>query len=244
MSMQTRVLRPFFFSRCFSFPSSIFSIGFILLWIGHCSSTLKKMPPPREINSASVRFVPNIPGSWSNLVWTPTPCEMYRVSTALYSVDRTPLWSVLARFGVPQKMVSVIRQFHDDMRACVRLDDRLCSGWLTVEQSLRQGWVLAPLLSNIFFAVVINVVYTRFKTYKGIVDALVHLREKTGAGERGGATSGEPVLETSLWGTFYADDAGVVSQSPERLRKMMGGSWSCARRLASDIWPHRIGGQD
>ena len=26
----------------------------------------------------------------------------------------------------------------------------------------------------------------------------------------------------SLWGILYADDAGVVSQSPEQLRKMMG----------------------
>ena len=30
------------------------------------------------------------------------------------------------------------------------------------------------------------------------------------------------VLETSLWGMLYTDDAGVVSQSPEQLRKMMG----------------------
>ena len=31
-----------------------------------------------------------------------------------------------------------------------------------------------------------------------------------------------PVLVTLLWGMVYADDAGVVSQSPEQLRKMMG----------------------
>ena len=38
----------------------------------------------------------------------------------------------------------------------------------------------------------------------------------------GGATSEEPVLATSLGGMLQADDAGVVSQSPEQLRKMMG----------------------
>ena len=45
------------------------------------------------------------------------------------SVDRTCLWTVLARFGVPQNiyMISVIRQFHDGMRAYVRLDGRVCS---------------------------------------------------------------------------------------------------------------------
>ena len=36
------------------------------------------------------------------------------------------------------------------------------------------------------------------------------------------ATVVESVLATPLWGKLYADDAGVVSQSPEQLRKMMG----------------------
>ena len=41
-------------------------------------------------------------------------------------VDRSLLWRVLARFGVPRNIISVIRRFHDDMRACVRFDDRVC----------------------------------------------------------------------------------------------------------------------
>ena len=63
---------------------------------------------------------------------------------------------------------------------------------------------------------------THFKADKGIMDALVHLRKKRGAGGRGGATVGESSHATPLWGMLYADDAGVVSQSPKQLRKMMG----------------------
>ena len=43
-----------------------------------------------------------------------------------------------------------------------------------------------------------------------------------GRGGRGEVTAGELALATPLWGVLYADDAGVVSQSPEQLRKMMG----------------------
>ena len=143
------------------------------------------------------------------------------LAKAYDSVDRTLLWTVLARFGVPQNMISVIRQFHGGMRTCVRLDDRVCSMWFAVEQGLRQGCMLAPLLVDIFFAAVINVASTRFKADEGIMDALVHLRKKRGAGGRGEATAGESILATPLWGMLDADDAGVVSQSPEQLRKMM-----------------------
>ena len=144
------------------------------------------------------------------------------LTKAYDSVDRTLLWTVLARFGVPQIMISVIRRFHDGMRACVRLDDRVCSRWFAVEQGLRQGYVLTPLLFNNFFAVVPNLASTRFKADRGIMDALVHLRKKRGAGGWGRETIGESALATPLWGMLYADDAGVVSQSPEQLRKMMG----------------------
>ena len=54
------------------------------------------------------------------------------------------------------------------------------------------------------------------------MDALVHLRKKRGAGGRREATAGESVLATPLWGMLCADDAGVVSQLPEQLRKMIG----------------------
>ena len=141
------------------------------------------------------------------------------LTKAYDSVDRTLLWTVLARFSVPQNRISVIRQFHDGMR--VRLDDRVCSRWFAVERGLRQGYVLAPLLFNTFFAAVINVASTHFKADKGVMDSLVHLGKKRGAG--GGKQLPESQsFATPLGGMLYADDVGAVSQSPEQLRKMMG----------------------
>lgn len=109
---------------------------------------------------------------------------------AYISLPRTLVWKAIARFGVPQQMISVIRQFHDGMRAYTR-DDVECSGWFPVEHSLRQGCVLTPLLFNILFAAVINLALTRFEVDKDVMDTLVSLRKKTGAG--GGVANSQVV---------------------------------------------------
>ncbi|CAB1118861.1 unnamed protein product [Ectocarpus sp. CCAP 1310/34] len=84
------------------------------------------------------------------------------LNKAYDSVDREMLWKVLARAGIPAKLIEVIRQFHDGMRARVRMDDGELSDWFFVTQGVRQGCVLFPLLFNIFFAEVLEVVVIRF----------------------------------------------------------------------------------
>ena len=130
------------------------------------------------------------------------------------TVDRTLLWQVLTRIGVPPQMIAVIRQFYDGMRACVRPDDGVCSDLFEVEQGLRQGCVLSPLLFNIFFAAVLNVVLQRFSEEPAILAELVHLKEpSTSMGP-------EPAMDyvlRAVWGMLYADDACIVSRSPQGL---------------------------
>ena len=66
-----------------------------------------------------------------------------------------------------------------------------------MEEGLFQGCVLAPLLFNISFAVVINVASTPFKTDKGIMG--VHLRKKRGGGV-GGSNCRRVSLRDAAWG--------------------------------------------
>ena len=145
------------------------------------------------------------------------------------SVDRALLWDVLARFGVPHRMLAIIRQFHDGMRACVRLDDGECSDKFDVGQGLRQGCVLVPLLFNMFFTAVLRVAEKRVLADATITDNMVQLQRKekgekkgtsrTGKVDRRRDKEGEDVQR--LWGMLYADDAGIVSRSSEGLERMM-----------------------
>ena len=134
------------------------------------------------------------------------------------SVDRELLWVVPARFDVPEKTLTVIRQFHEGMRARVCTDDGEHSERLDVTQGLRQGCVLSPLLFNVFFTAAINAVLVRFSEDPDILRDLVHLEEDLG--EDGVKVEPLACVRRAVWGMLYADDAGIVSKSAEGLAKI------------------------
>ena len=126
-------------------------------------------------------------------------------------------------------MLAVIRQFHDGMKACVRLDDGESSDKYDVGQGLRQGCVLAALLFNMFFTAVLRVAEKRFLADPATTDNGVQVQRKE-EGEKKGtsrtgkvdARRGEETEEVQiLWGMLYADDAGIVSRSSKGLERMM-----------------------
>ena len=84
---------------------------------------------------------------------------------------------MIARIGVPQTMITVIRQFHDGMRARVGRDDGEYSEWFEVKRGLRQGFVLSPLRFNVFLAAVLYIVLLRFREEEGIMANLAHPEE-------------------------------------------------------------------
>ena len=78
--------------------------------------------------------------------------------------------------------------------------------------------MLSPLLFNIFYAAVLNVVLQRFSEDPAILAELVHMKESSTS------MRPEPAMDyvrRAALGMLYTDDACIVSRSPQGLAKMM-----------------------
>ena len=65
------------------------------------------------------------------------------------SVPREALWMALAKLGVPEETIQVIKSFHQDMKAKIRLNGKAV-GEIRVQNGLRQGCCMAPVLFNLY----------------------------------------------------------------------------------------------
>lgn len=71
------------------------------------------------------------------------------------SVPRSALWAALEKLGGPTTVIDLIRSFHDNMQAQIRVDGELPDG-IGVSNGLRQGCCMAPTLFNLYSAVVVG----------------------------------------------------------------------------------------
>ena len=65
------------------------------------------------------------------------------------SVPREAMWAVLQKFGVPENTIKLIQSFHQDMRAQIHLEGS-CLEEISVQNGLRQGCCMAPVLFNLY----------------------------------------------------------------------------------------------
>ncbi|MCG8432127.1 MAG: reverse transcriptase family protein, partial [Candidatus Omnitrophica bacterium] len=70
---------------------------------------------------------------------------------AFDSIHRDSLWKILRTYGVPSKIVQLIRKFYDHFECSIILEQTLTE-WFEVKSGVRQGCILSPIL----FLVVID----------------------------------------------------------------------------------------
>ena len=64
-------------------------------------------------------------------------------------VDRDALWRMLTMYGIGGKLLSAVKRFYVDSRACVRVGNKKSDSF-EVRVGLRQGCVMSPWLFNVF----------------------------------------------------------------------------------------------
>ena len=69
-------------------------------------------------------------------------------------VSREGLWTIMSKFGWPDRFVKIIRLFHDGMMARV-LDDGNATDRFQVTNGVKQGCFLAPTLFSLMFSAIL-----------------------------------------------------------------------------------------
>ena len=88
------------------------------------------------------------------------------LTKAFDSVDRSLLWKIMLRLGIPPTFVNVCRSLHTNNYARVRYNGELTEPFST-RTGVRQGCILAPLLFNLVTAA-LTMLVDRKLTVRGI----------------------------------------------------------------------------
>ena len=87
------------------------------------------------------------------------------LTKAYDTVPREALWCALQKLGVPKTIIDIIQSLHEGMKARVWVEGELLEE-IDVDNGLRQGCTLAPVLFNIYACLVVERGLHRLQTWK------------------------------------------------------------------------------
>ena len=80
------------------------------------------------------------------LEWnTPLFIDFMDFRKAFDSVHRNTLWKILHSYGIPSKIISIIKTFYEHFECSVIMGNDL-SEWFSVQSGVRQGCIISPIL--------------------------------------------------------------------------------------------------
>ena len=76
-------------------------------------------------------------------------------------VDREVMWEILRRRGIPEQMVTFIKNFHEGAEARVRVNG-VESETFTLGRGLKQGSIMSPILFNVYLGALFQQVHAEY----------------------------------------------------------------------------------
>ena len=137
------------------------------------------------------------------------------LSKAFDTVNRGALWKILIKLGCPQKFISILKLFHDDMNTIINFGGELAEP-IKVENGVKQGNIPAPTLFSLYFAVVFkmaykdchNGVYIRYRTS----GKLFNIRR---------LSANTKVSMNLIRDLLYADDCDLVAHKEADMQQLL-----------------------
>ena len=138
------------------------------------------------------------------------------LTKAFDTVSRLGLWKIMAKFGIPDKFIAIIRSFHEGMQASVSVDGESSSSF-QVNNGVKQGCVLAPTLFSIMFTGMLKIAFqdntdciaVDWRTDGGGLFNLARLNAQT------------KVCQAFLRDFLFADDCDLNADSQEAAQRTM-----------------------
>ena len=138
------------------------------------------------------------------------------LTKAFDTVSRLGLWKIMAKFGIPDKFIAIIRSFHEGMQASVSVEGE-SSNSFGVNNGVKQGCVLAPTLFSIMFTGMLKITFQdntdcisiEWRTDGGCLFNLQRLKART------------LVCQAFLRDFLFADDCGLNADSQEAMQRTM-----------------------
>ena len=131
------------------------------------------------------------------------------------SVNRFLLFKKLEGLGISSKMIRALRSLYNNVQSCIKLNGFL-SGWFSVNNGLKQGCVISPLLFNIFI--------------NDLIDAVKKLNV------------GIDIGNEKICILLYADDVVFLSENENDLQKILNTleCWCCNNDINVNLEKSKI----
>ena len=123
------------------------------------------------------------------------------------SVPRQAMWKALEKLGIPEETIQLITSFHQDMKARICLDGTMVEE-IEVQNGLRQGCCMAPVLFNLYTCLAVERLLVRVEDTEGVSITIKYKQDK-----KLFRRYTKNACERKITKCQVADDAAVLSSS-------------------------------